>query len=100
MDLLAIRARMELDRGQWDAAEATAQQVAADPHRWWIPPMLTVTASALARARRGEPGAAALLDEVWALAEPDRARSSGSVPIAALVLRSHGWRATWRASQR
>jgi len=69
VDLLAIRARMELDRGQWDTAEATAQQVAADPHRWWIPPMLTVTASALARARRGEPGAAALLDEVWALAD-------------------------------
>jgi len=70
VDLVASRARMELDRGQWDLAEATAQQVIDDPHGWWIPPLIAVTAKALARARRGDPGAVPWLDDVWAKAEP------------------------------
>ena len=72
VDLVACRARMELDRGQWDAAEATAQAVIDDPHGWWIPPLIAVTAKALARARRGDAGAGPLLDRVWTEAEPTR----------------------------
>jgi DNA-binding CsgD family transcriptional regulator/tetratricopeptide (TPR) repeat protein len=72
VDLVACRSRLELDRGQWDAAEATAQAVIDDPRGWWIPPLIAGTARALARARQGKAGATAVLDELWDQAQPTR----------------------------
>jgi DNA-binding CsgD family transcriptional regulator/tetratricopeptide (TPR) repeat protein len=68
--LEAIRARFELDRGDWTTAARIADGVADDPHAWWIHRILALTTRGLVRARRGLAGATELLDEAWALAEP------------------------------
>src|SRR5581483_5652699 len=67
--LLAYRARMELDRGRWDDAAASAAAVLGDPRspsvaRGWALPVL-----ALLRARRGDGETAAPLAEARALVE-------------------------------
>ena len=72
LHLLAVRARLELDRGQWDAAAVTAQRVIDDPRAWWIPRMGAEIVKSLVQVRRGGPGGAEPLDDVWALAEPTR----------------------------
>ncbi|WP_063894244.1 helix-turn-helix transcriptional regulator [Streptomyces sp. Root264] len=60
-------ARCLWERGQWAAAEATVEQVGATecaPSR-----IVALTVLGRLRTRRGEPGAADLLDEAWSLAE-------------------------------
>lgn len=63
---LAHRARVELDRGRWDDAIASAQTAlreTTEPYRIFALPVV-----ALVRARRGEPGVWPLLDEALELA--------------------------------
>lgn len=68
MYMLAWRARMRLERGEWNAAADDAHTVLAfhgGPAVSRIP-ALAVLGSL--RVRRGDPGATALLDEAWELA--------------------------------
>jgi DNA-binding CsgD family transcriptional regulator/tetratricopeptide (TPR) repeat protein len=67
--LLALRARMELDRGHWDDAADSAALVIRDPRSAAVPRVLALSVAGLVRARRGDPDAWPLLDEAWALAE-------------------------------
>ena len=67
--LLAYRARIELEQGQWTEAADTAQLILSE--RWisTLPRTVAHTVLGLVRARRGDPGAWAALDEALALAE-------------------------------
>jgi DNA-binding CsgD family transcriptional regulator/tetratricopeptide (TPR) repeat protein len=67
--LLALRSRMELDRGAWDDAADSAGLVIRDPRSAAVPRVLALSVAGLVRARRGDPDAWPLLDEAWALAE-------------------------------
>jgi DNA-binding CsgD family transcriptional regulator/tetratricopeptide (TPR) repeat protein len=67
--LLALRSRMELDRGHWDDAAESAALVIRDPRTAAVPRVLALSVAGLVRARRGDPDAWPLLDEAWALAE-------------------------------
>jgi DNA-binding CsgD family transcriptional regulator len=66
----ALRARFELDRGEWDIAASVADGVADDPHSFWIHRLLALNVRGLVRARRGQAGAADALDQAWALGWP------------------------------
>jgi DNA-binding CsgD family transcriptional regulator len=68
--LLAYRARLELNQGRWLEAADTAAAVIRVPRTSTTPRIITNVVLALVRARRGDPGHRALLDEAWALAEP------------------------------
>ena len=68
--LLAFRARLELCQGQWSAAADTAEAILRVPRASITPRILALAVLALVRARRGDPGGSALLEEAWALAEP------------------------------
>jgi len=62
MAIRLFRARSLLDRGRWDEALA----IAAERERWWRGEFPVACAvEGLIRARRGEPGAAALLQQAW-----------------------------------
>ena len=67
--LLAFRARSELDRGRWEDAAATAAAVVRVPRASTMPRTIAQAALGLVRARRGDPGQSAPLDEAWALSE-------------------------------
>jgi len=64
----AFRSRVELDRGNWDAAADSASVVLRDPRSAPVPRVLALSVAGLVRARRGDPEAWPLLDEAWALA--------------------------------
>jgi DNA-binding CsgD family transcriptional regulator len=68
--LLAFRARVALDRAQWDEAVDSAESVLRVPRCSTSPRILTLVVLALIRARRGDPGIRPLLDEAWGLATP------------------------------
>ena len=68
--LLACRARLELDRAQWDEAARSASQVLGDPRTWPVPRVFALTVVGLVRARTGAPDVWSPLDEALALAEP------------------------------
>ena len=68
--LLAYRARLELDRGAWDDAAATAGIVLRTRRTSTTPRIHGLVVLALVRLRRGDPDVEPLLDEAWALAEP------------------------------
>jgi DNA-binding CsgD family transcriptional regulator len=68
--LLAYRARLELDRGAWDDAAATAGIVLRTRRTSTTPRIHALVVLALVRLRRGDPDVEPLLDEAWALAEP------------------------------
>ena len=70
--LLAYRARMELDQGRWGAASESAAAVLRIPRTSITPRIFALVVLGLVRARRGDPGQWALLDEAWALAAPTR----------------------------
>ena len=65
--VLAYRAAIELDLGRWDDALRTATHVVREPRRSRLPRMIALTTTARVRARRGEDGAAPLLDEARGL---------------------------------
>jgi DNA-binding CsgD family transcriptional regulator/tetratricopeptide (TPR) repeat protein len=68
--LIAFRARMELEEGRWAEATDSAAHVLR-LHRTSIAPRIWALAVlGLVRARRGDPGHAAPLEEALALAEP------------------------------
>ena len=68
--LLAYRARLELDTGQWSAATDSAASVLRIPRTSNKPRIVALSVLALVRARRGDPGVWPLLDEAWGLAAP------------------------------
>ena len=68
--LLAARARLELNLGQWAEAADTAATVLRVPRTSISPRIVCLVVIALLRARRGDPGHDDLLDEAWGLAEP------------------------------
>ena len=67
--LLAYRARSELDQGRWEDAAATAAAVVRVPRASTMPRTIAQVVLGLVRARRGDPGQSAPLDEAWALSE-------------------------------
>jgi DNA-binding CsgD family transcriptional regulator/tetratricopeptide (TPR) repeat protein len=68
--LLAYRARFELDEGRWAEAADSAGSVLRIPRTSTTPRIVSLVVLGLLRARRGDPGQWAALDEAWALAEP------------------------------
>jgi DNA-binding CsgD family transcriptional regulator len=78
--LTAQRARLHLDRGEWDQAEADARWVLARPEAPGITSLPALTVLARVRSRRGAPDAAKLLEQVW-----DAARLTGELQRIAPV---------------
>jgi ATP/maltotriose-dependent transcriptional regulator MalT len=70
MYLLALRARVELDRGRLPQAAETAAHVLRERITSTFPRTSALVVLALVRARRGDPGAARLLGEAHNLANP------------------------------
>jgi DNA-binding CsgD family transcriptional regulator len=70
--LLAYRARLELDQGRWAEASKDAAAVLRVPRTAVTPRIVALVVLGLVRARRGDPGQSAPLEEAWALAEPTR----------------------------
>jgi tetratricopeptide (TPR) repeat protein len=68
--LLAFRARIELDRGQWSEAVDSATLVFQKRVISTFPRILAFVVLGLVRARRGDPDAHSLLDDALELAEP------------------------------
>jgi DNA-binding CsgD family transcriptional regulator len=68
--LLAWRAQLHLEQGRWEAAVADADAVLARPGVAAIARIPALAALGRLRARRGDPGAAEVLDEAMALARP------------------------------
>jgi DNA-binding CsgD family transcriptional regulator/tetratricopeptide (TPR) repeat protein len=66
----AFKARLQLDRGDWDGAADAAAVVLRDPRSAPVPRVVALSVAGLVRARRGDPEAWPLLDEAWELAEP------------------------------
>jgi len=66
--MTAWRARMHLERGQWTAAADDAELVLRHPSVAAISKIPALAVLGRVRARRSDPGAAALLDEALALA--------------------------------
>ncbi len=65
--VLAYRARMHLDRGQWNAAAQDATSVLRSDLAAPLVRILALTTIGLLRARRGDPGPWQPLDEAYAL---------------------------------
>ncbi len=78
--LLAYRAQMQLERGQWTDAAESASLILRERAVSTFPRTLALVVLALVRARRGDPDVEPLLDEAWALAEP-----TAELPRIALV---------------
>jgi DNA-binding CsgD family transcriptional regulator/tetratricopeptide (TPR) repeat protein len=70
--LLAYRARLRLDQGRWQEAGDSAAAVLRIPCSSISPRIEALVVLGLVRARRGDPGQWAPLEEAWALAEPTR----------------------------
>jgi DNA-binding SARP family transcriptional activator/tetratricopeptide (TPR) repeat protein len=78
--LLAYRARLELETGQWDQAIASASSVLRTPRTSTTPRIIALVVLGLVWARRGDPGQWSALDEAWDLARP-----TGELPRLAPV---------------
>ena len=92
--LLAFRARSELDQGRWTEAADAASLVLRIHRTSTSPQIRALVVLGLVRARRGDPGQWAPLDEAWALAEPT-GELSRLAPVA--VARAE---AAWLAGDR
>jgi ATP/maltotriose-dependent transcriptional regulator MalT len=88
----AWRARIALERGQWDRASTLAGRIVAQPA---MPAtrIVALTVVGLLRVRRGDPGAREALDEAW-----DLARTVGELqrlwPVAAARAEYAWWQGT------
>jgi DNA-binding CsgD family transcriptional regulator len=81
--LLDQLARLELVRGRWTDAMEAAELVLRTPKTSVLPRIGALSTLGRLRARSGDPGATALLDEAFALAEPTEALLNlGPVAIA------------------
>ncbi|MFN8218385.1 MAG: response regulator transcription factor [Solirubrobacterales bacterium] len=67
---VSCRARLELDRGDWQAAEQSASLALRDHRTFPVPRIYALAVLGLVRARRGDPGSVPPLDEAVALAVP------------------------------
>jgi DNA-binding CsgD family transcriptional regulator/tetratricopeptide (TPR) repeat protein len=67
---IACRARLELDRGNWDEAARHALTAIRDPRTFPVPRIYALCVLGLLRARRGDPDAWGPLDEARVLADP------------------------------
>jgi DNA-binding CsgD family transcriptional regulator len=67
--LLGFRARSALEQGHWTEAVEGASVVLGDSRSSSVPRILAGVVLGLVRARRGDPGASAALDDALALAE-------------------------------
>jgi len=70
INILAIASRNALDRGRWTEASDFAEQLLQDPRESPWPHHDALIVLALVRARRGDPGAVAALDEAGAVDVP------------------------------
>ena len=70
--LLAFRARLELDQAPWAEATHSAMDVLRIPRTSITSRIFALVVLGLIRARRGDPGQWAPLEEAWALAAPTR----------------------------
>ena len=68
--LLAFRARIQFEQGRWAEATESAEQVLRLRRTSITPRIFALVVLGLVRARRGDPGYEAPLEEAWALAEP------------------------------
>jgi ATP/maltotriose-dependent transcriptional regulator MalT len=68
--LLAYRAQLEFEEGRWTEATASAERVLRLRRTSVAPRVWALAVLGLIRARRGEPGYQAPLDEAWSLAAP------------------------------
>ena len=75
--LLAHRAIQELDQGRWDEAGRTAAAVLRVPRTSITPRILALVVLGLVRARRGDPGQWAPLDEALGAGRADPGAAAG-----------------------
>ena len=68
--LLAFRARIQFEQGRWAEATESAEHVLRLRRTSITPRIFALVVLGLVRARRGDPGYKAPLQEAWALAEP------------------------------
>ncbi len=81
--LLAYRAEIELDMGDWETAVDSAETVLREPRRSIIPRIIANTVKGRVRARRGDPGVWSSLDQALELANPsDELQAIAPVAIA------------------
>ena len=67
INVLALRARSELDQGRWTEAADTAARLLEDPRESPWPQFEALLVLALVRGRRGDPDARALLEQTAAV---------------------------------
>jgi DNA-binding CsgD family transcriptional regulator/tetratricopeptide (TPR) repeat protein len=67
---IPCRARLQLDRGQWDEAARSAELALRDHRTFPVPRAYALSVLGTVRARRGDSDVWLLLDEAIALAEP------------------------------
>lgn len=91
---LAARARVELDQGRWAEALDSAEAVLGVPLTSISPRIGGLVVLGLVRARTGDPGHRAPLEEAWALAEP-----TGELPRLGQVAAARA-EAAWLAGDR
>ncbi len=96
--LMAYRARIALDRGEWAKAAAAAEEVLRIRRTSTTPRIVALVVLALVRARRGDPGYEQMLDEAWQLAEPtgELPRIRPVVAARAEVAWLNGERDSWQ----
>ena len=82
ISMVAWGARLHLELGRWDAALADAESVLAHPGVSTINRLPVLAVLGTIRTRRGEPGAQAVLDEAYQLAQ----RTTEMQRIAPVVL--------------
>jgi ATP/maltotriose-dependent transcriptional regulator MalT len=81
--LLAYRAQMELDLGQWTEAVDTAALILREPRRSRIPQIIAHTVVGRVRARRGDPEVSPPLTEALSLAgRSEELQASEPVAVA------------------
>ena len=97
--LLAYRSRLELDQGRWSDAADSATAVLRIPRTSTTPRITALVVLGLVRARRGDPGHRAALEEAWALAEPTgelpRLGPVAAARAEAAWLKATATRSTW-----
>jgi DNA-binding CsgD family transcriptional regulator len=83
INVLAYKARSELDQGRWTDAAESASLLLEDPRESPWPHFEALLVLALVRARRGDPEAHAALDQALTIgAPPDELESVGALAAA------------------